>query len=499
MAADVVRPVGIADVGGGGGEPGLIGERIPDGDGVTGEADLVAVVAEATPAMEEEGAFALVLLVGEVDVVEPPGWVDACELGVALLLPVKPPEVDALFFERVVEEVEVVPGELAVGDVEGDVLLRSGVDAHVAGELRVGVFPGLNAAGGVEVEGGFEAFVVEFGEEVFGVGKEGLVPGVAAPALVVAGGIADAEVAAKGLVPVHVDDEDVEGDVVVMEAGDEVAQFLVAVGPVARPPGAEGVAGRQGDAPGDTDVVAQGCLVVVTVAEEVEVLAVACGALQGPGLGERVAVQWVEVRGVEKRAVVVEDDPAVTRDESLADGFPEVFAAACAIEGAGGAAEIAGGGCAGMPGHGAASEVEGDGKIRGSEAGCGGVVLVDEMEPAGVEGEDVAGEALGEVRDRQATVQDDEGGMIFILAVGCPFHADEFRCEHGEAGVACVNEGSRARERIGWFGRGRCRSPGQDLRGGGKAGQKIAGSEAGKEAKIHPLQSSLLVCRVAGG
>ncbi len=76
-------------------------------------------------------------------------------------------------------------------------------------------------------------------------------------------------------VPVHVDDEDVQRGVVLMEAAHQVVEFLVAIGPVARPPDAEGEARRQWNAAGDTDVVAECLLVVVAVAEEVPVLAVA--------------------------------------------------------------------------------------------------------------------------------------------------------------------------------------------------------------------------------
>ena len=75
----------------------------PDGDGIARKADLVAMIAIAAPAMEKQGTLALVLLIGEVDVVQPPGWVDARNFRVAFLLPVKPPEVDALLFERMVQ------------------------------------------------------------------------------------------------------------------------------------------------------------------------------------------------------------------------------------------------------------------------------------------------------------------------------------------------------------------------------------------------------------
>ena len=58
-------------------------------------------------------------------------------------------------------------------------------------------------------------------------------------------------------VPVHVDDQDVERNVVLAKAADQFVEFLVAVGPVARPPRAEGEARRQRNSAGDADVIAE--------------------------------------------------------------------------------------------------------------------------------------------------------------------------------------------------------------------------------------------------
>ena len=52
MSADIVAPVGVADVRGGSGEPRLKGQRLPNGDRVAGEADLVTMITKASPAME---------------------------------------------------------------------------------------------------------------------------------------------------------------------------------------------------------------------------------------------------------------------------------------------------------------------------------------------------------------------------------------------------------------------------------------------------------------
>src|SRR6185437_298152 len=82
MAANVVAPVGVADISSGRGEPRLKRQRWPNGDSVSGEADLIAVIAQPAPAVEEQRAFALALLIGKVEIVQPPGVVHAWHFGV---------------------------------------------------------------------------------------------------------------------------------------------------------------------------------------------------------------------------------------------------------------------------------------------------------------------------------------------------------------------------------------------------------------------------------
>ena len=65
----------------------------------------------------------------------------------------------------------------------------------------------------------------------------------------------------------------IERRVVLAEAADDLIDLLIAVGPVARPPRAEGEARRQRNAPGDAHIIAERLAIVVAVAEEVPVLA----------------------------------------------------------------------------------------------------------------------------------------------------------------------------------------------------------------------------------
>jgi len=70
------------------------------------------MIAQPTPTMEEHRPLALALLIGEVHVVQPPGRHHAGQRRLLLLLPIEPPEVDALLLQRMMQQVHVVAGVL---------------------------------------------------------------------------------------------------------------------------------------------------------------------------------------------------------------------------------------------------------------------------------------------------------------------------------------------------------------------------------------------------
>src|SRR5271156_715169 len=104
------------------------------------------MISQPAPAMKEERPLAaLTLLVGEVHVIEPPGWADAGRLGIRFLLPVEPPEIYALLFERMVKQVHVIHRELLICDIEGHIFLSRWVDTHCPRHCWIRPFPRLYA------------------------------------------------------------------------------------------------------------------------------------------------------------------------------------------------------------------------------------------------------------------------------------------------------------------------------------------------------------------
>ena len=261
VAADVVAPPTIGDVGRRSRHVGLEGQRRPGDDRITGKADGVAVVAQPAPAREDERPLALAGQVVEVQVIEPPQRVQPGHARVRALLPVHPPEVDAHPFQGVVQHLEISVGEARVGDVERDRLPGADVKLQPAAHLAVGGLVRADAQRRVKVQRRPQPLLVQPGDEARRIGEEIGIPGVARPP-------ADA-LAHVDQMPVHVDDADRQRHVVVAELGHQRPQVSVAVGPVAAPPVAQRPARQQRRAAGESGVVAQGGAVVGAVARAV--------------------------------------------------------------------------------------------------------------------------------------------------------------------------------------------------------------------------------------
>src|SRR5215471_14867326 len=124
------------------------------------------------------------------------------------------------------------------------------INTHRLRHRGIGFLPRLHPGRRMDVERGFQPLVLYALEKIGWVGEQQLVPGVSAPAFGMTGLIerlGAGAAGAEGKMPVHVEHKDIERQVVVAESPYEFFEFLVAVGPVARPPRAERKSRRQRD------------------------------------------------------------------------------------------------------------------------------------------------------------------------------------------------------------------------------------------------------------
>src|SRR5579859_1814994 len=105
----------------------------------------------------------------------------------------------------------------------------------------------------------------------------------------------------EGQVPVHVDHEHIERNIILAKALHEIVELLIAVRPVTGPPSPKSEPWRQWDLARDSREIGQCLLVVVAISEEIPILPLARGALDHPGPRTVLALAKAEVGRIEKR------------------------------------------------------------------------------------------------------------------------------------------------------------------------------------------------------
>ena len=345
---------------------------------------------------------------------------------------------------------------------KGTYFLRRGIDAHGARHLGIRVLPRLHAPCGMQVQRDLQSFLVQVPEERLGIRKQQTIPAITCPALGVSRLIflLRKPAQAERLVPLHIDDQHVERHVVLVKTVHEFVEFLVGVGPITRPPRAEGEARRQRNGPGDLDEVGERLLVVVAIGEEVPVLALARRPLQDPRPRAVLALKKPEVGRVEERPRgVIYQHPSVARDQAWIHRLFRL-AAERAVERARRALQIAGVGHAGPPGEilargethcGKCDPIQGEGDgevVRVEHSICTLSGRVAQSERPRMQRRDTAILLHGEVRYRQIAIQKHQRRVIFELAVGRPLHANELRSQNGESSVTHANDGLGIRDGI---------------------------------------------------
>ncbi len=234
----------------------------------------------------------------------------------------------------------------------------------------------------------------------------------------------------EGGMPVNVDHQHVQGNFMRLELLQQLFEFLVAVGPVARPPGAEGKSWRQRDLACDPSEVMKGAFVIVPVTEEIPVLPLPCGTQHHPGPRALLTRTKAEVGRIKERArAVVHKCPAATRDQA---GL-QFHSASGSIKRTRGAQKIAGVFGPRFPYNFFPVKAERNRKVVGGELAVGIAGIVDQRQCTGLQHHSVAGSDLPrESGNRKHAIHEGERCMIFKLPVIRPLQADELRSKNRE-------------------------------------------------------------------
>src|ERR1700679_3718119 len=233
--------------------------------------------------------------------------------------------------------------------------------------------------------------------------------------------------------PININYQNIERGVVLMETSDQLIELLVRVGPVSRPPSPECEARRQRNFTCHTREIVKSALVIVSVAEEVQILTLSRWTRCDPRPAAALSLREGEIVGVKKLArAVVHDGPAITRDQPW---FQLHIRALDPVQGAGGTEQIAGISHSRPPYDLFSVQAESDAEIvRGKFSVCVSRG-VDQLQRARLNrrAPPIGRGFVREFRDGKPAIQKDQRGVVFKLAICSPLHADQLRPQNGEA------------------------------------------------------------------
>ena len=219
MTTQVMTPVTIEYIRCGSIEIRLEGKRLPGAVRVTGETNLVTVIAQTAPAMvQQRTRITATLHVAEKDIVQPPCIVQILDASIEhILLPVEPPEIDTFFFHRTQDGIQPSTHETLVGATVVDALLFVRVHAHPLGHFGIFLLVRFNAASRMQIQCYLQSFTFHIVEELGRIGEQRTVPRIACPSTS----------SRVHVMPVHIYNQHIQRNLIRFELVDQVAQLVV--------------------------------------------------------------------------------------------------------------------------------------------------------------------------------------------------------------------------------------------------------------------------------
>ncbi len=434
VTADIVRPEKGADIPARAGEGNLEGQHLPTRIGVTGKLDRVAVIAPSGPAGKGLtpptilGAAGVVVEIEDLEI----GDLRQAE-GVGILLPIEPPEIDALLLARQVRvAVELIQIGFVPG-IEGNRLAGGGILLHRLHKIGIHLFMRLQARCGMIVESDVESLLVKPFEQRRRIGNQGAIPSVTGPGInpggLIAGLMRAIDVRKLGLVqvPIHVHHDHIEREAMLLIFLDDLLEFIGRVGPVAGVPTSQAVLAREWNGASDGGKAVEGRAVIVPVTEEIPIKAIVLGPRFDPIAHEQ------------GRLGVIQEIPPIAGKKA----FAQRHGAGDAIQRANGPAQILRRGEARLPGNEVRALLDFRVEIlRGKRLS---VVPIGQLNRTGIDlhvaalrcdlGTRIAGLAL----DREPGREVDE------FTIRRVFEPDQVRSNDREAGIAQNNLPRRLR------------------------------------------------------
>ena len=172
----------------------------------------------------------------EKDIINPPYIIQAVYLLIKRkLLPVEPPEVYSLLLHRMKDISEHCFHQFLIRSYPRNRIFSFRIHTYIGSYRPVWLLIKGKAVSRMQIKSQLNSFLFQVGKQTSGVGKQTFVPSPSAPS----------SFAGFCIVPVHINHQYVERNIIHPEFTQQFPQLIVRIAPITRPPIAESITGRQ--------------------------------------------------------------------------------------------------------------------------------------------------------------------------------------------------------------------------------------------------------------
>jgi len=195
------------------------------------------MISQSAPTMiEHRTGSAVSFHLGEKDIINPPYIIQTVHfLIIRKLLPVEPPEVYPFLLHRMKSIFEHSFHQLLIRSNPRDRILSFRIHAYIGGYRPIGFLIKSKPVSRMQIKGQLDPFLFQISKKTSGIRKQAFVPGPSAPS----------SFTRFRIMPVHINHQHIERNIIHPEFTQQFSQFIVRVTPIARPPITESITGRQ--------------------------------------------------------------------------------------------------------------------------------------------------------------------------------------------------------------------------------------------------------------
>ena len=264
MASDVVAPPPISCIAGSCGKVGLESQALPGNNRITGKSDGVSVASDSGISGKGETPFSSPGTVQIMKMVQHPKRIQSRNLCDGSLLPVQPPEINALVLQRMMQLLKVHLQKMPVRHIKRHRLPAFWIYSHTFRHPLVGLLIGTYPVRRMYIQCDLHISAVKPVHKLFWVREKLTVPGISGPA---------ASVFRINIhqMPVHIHNGHREGNPLPLKTLHQLLVFLLCVSVIAAPPVSEHPSGQQWCSAAEIVEVLYCLLIPVAIAEEIEI------------------------------------------------------------------------------------------------------------------------------------------------------------------------------------------------------------------------------------